>query len=64
MAIREDKNANAQAWDKTSERTAASLTTLITSFGFDGIDFGVGLYPALAKDGDTCVMVPDVDDAD
>lgn len=59
-----DKSRNSEYWDRSSERTAASLTTIIEDLGFTGIDFGVGLYPALAKGQETCIMVPDPDDND
>lgn len=61
VADREDKNANSQAWDKSSDVTGRMLSRLARTLGFTGVDFGVGLYPVLEKDGDTCIMVPDSD---
>ncbi|HXJ59426.1 MAG TPA: hypothetical protein VNU68_22510 [Verrucomicrobiae bacterium] len=52
-----DKNACATAWAKESDRTDAVLTSVAAEFGFS-VDYGVGLYPALMRDGDTCIMVP------
>lgn len=59
-----DKSRNALLWDLDSEASANSLKKYIKRLGFDGIDFGVGLYPALAKGGDTCIMVPDLEEGD
>lgn len=54
-----DKNDHAQEWDKESETTATLLENYAKRLGFDGIDFGVGLYPAFIKDGDSCIHVPE-----
>jgi hypothetical protein len=58
LADRSDKNANARAWEKDSDATEAKLSKLALSLGFDGVDFGVGLYPALIKGAETCIMIP------
>jgi hypothetical protein len=53
-----DKNANAQAWDKTSEASAKLIVTFASRVGFDDVDFGVGLTPCFVKGNDSCIMVP------
>jgi hypothetical protein len=55
---KQDKSACSEAWGADRDKTGDKLEKLIKELGFDDIDFGVGLYPALAKDGDTCIMVP------
>lgn len=57
-----DKSRLSAIWDHESELTGQRIERLASSLGFTGVDFGVGLYPALAKDGDTCIMVPDLDE--
>jgi hypothetical protein len=59
VADKADRNANATAWEKESDATGERIRTLAKSLGFDRVDFGVGLYPALEKGAETCIMIPD-----
>ena len=52
-----DKNANAQAWALASDATDLRLDTLAKQYGFT-VDYGVGFYPVLIRDTETCIMVP------
>jgi hypothetical protein len=58
VLVRSDKNANAKAWESQSDRTDAEFLALAKDVGFDNVDFGVGLYPALMKGAETCIMIP------
>jgi hypothetical protein len=58
VSDRNDKNACSEAWDQASNKTEDKLEELAKRLGFDDVDFGVGLYPVLEKDNDTCIMVP------
>jgi hypothetical protein len=54
----QDREACSKAWEKESEEVAIQLRSIVKRLGFDGIDFGVGLYPVLVKGDDSCIMVP------
>ena len=62
VADKRDKDANSREWDKDCDETQEVLTALAKSFGFDDVDYGVGLVPVLEKGGDTCIMVPGSDE--
>jgi hypothetical protein len=55
---RTDKNLCSKMWEADSDRTDGQLLAYAKQVGFDGVDFGVGLYPALMKGDETCIMVP------
>ena len=45
-----DKNHNAKLWSKLADSTAKRMTIIIKCWGFDHLDFGVGLYPTIQRD--------------
>jgi hypothetical protein len=55
---KDDKQACSDVWEKESDKTRKILVMYALECGFSAVDFGVGLYPALIKESDTCIMVP------
>ena len=42
-----DKNTNAELWGKDAAMAGDRMTRIVKEWGFDRLDFGVGLYPTL-----------------
>ena len=59
-----DKNKNAKVWKKGAGHLADQMTRLAQGWGFDRLDFGVGLYPTLEKGDDTTMFPYDNYEAD
>lgn len=49
-----DKNECARLWSDTADRHGDEMTALVKKWGFDHLDFGVGLYPTLQRGPDDC----------
>lgn len=52
------QNRYAEAWERESDATAVLLKEYAKRCGFDGVDFGLGLYPCFSKGSDTHIMIP------
>ena len=45
----DDKNINARLWCEQADKYGDEMTVLVKNWGFDHLDFGVGLYPTLQR---------------
>lgn len=54
-----DKDANSEAWTRDSDATDLLLDKLAEQLGFDGVDYGVGVYPAFSKGNETTIHIPE-----
>lgn len=55
------KDECAAAWEKDVDITMQKMGEKAKEYGFEGIDFRVGLWPALIKDGESGIMLPSRD---
>jgi len=44
-----DKNENAKLWEHDADKVGQQMQSIIEAWGFDHLDFGVGLYPTIQK---------------
>ena len=49
-AVFRDKNHNAKLWADAADSTAERMENIVKKWGFDHLDFGVGLYPTIQRD--------------
>ena len=49
-SITRSKSDNAKLWKIDSDRTASRMTRIAKSWGFNYLNFGVGLYPTIQRD--------------
>jgi len=53
-----DKSECSSLWDAQREKIQIRMLAVAEEYGFHDVDFGVGLYPTLEKDGNSSIVVP------